>query len=89
MWLVCVSVCGVDRGDVYTDVVEICVFYFLSSFFLSFFFSSFLLLFFFLSSLYITEGYSDLLKFYTMIRDMFVGGNVGGVLLCVTKPKGW
>ena len=37
----------------------------------------------------ITEGYSDLLKFYTMIRDMFVGGNVGGVLICVTKPKGW
>ena len=24
-----------------------------------------------------------------MIRDMFVGGNVGGVLLCVTKQKGW
>jgi len=88
LWLVCVSVCGVDRGDVYTDVVEICVFYFLSSSFLS----SFLLFFFFSSFSLLstfTEGYSDLLKFYTMIRDMFVGGNVGGVLLCVTKPKGW
>jgi sterol 24-C-methyltransferase/phosphoethanolamine N-methyltransferase len=35
------------------------------------------------------EGYQDLLKFYTMIRDMFLNGNVGGVLLCATKPKGW
>ena len=78
------------------------LFFFFSSFssllfLLFFFFSSFsslLFLLFFLSSsfshlLSITEGYSDLLKFYTMIRDMFVGGNVGGVLICVTKPKGW
>ena len=69
--------------NVYTDV-----------FFLFSSFSSLLFLLFFLSSsfshlLSITEGYSDLLKFYTMIRDMFVGGNVGGVLICVTKPKGW
>ena len=65
--------------NVYTDV------FFLFFFFFFFFFLSCS----FSHLLSITEGYSDLLKFYTMIRDMFVGGNVGGVLICVTKPKGW
>ncbi len=35
------------------------------------------------------EGYCELKRFYDMIRDMFLGGNVGGVVLVVTKPKGW
>ena len=35
------------------------------------------------------EGYLELLKFYSMIRDMFVNGNVGGTVITMTKPKGW
>jgi len=34
-------------------------------------------------------GYEELLLFYTMVRDMFQNGNVGGTVICVTKPKGW
>jgi len=36
-----------------------------------------------------TEIYDSLLKFYTSIRDLYQGGNLGGIEIYAEKPLGW
>ena len=33
--------------------------------------------------------YTSLLAFYTNIRDLYAGGNLGGIEIYAEKPLGW